>query len=192
MKIHKTKVNTTMTIMETNLSNLSLFEQLNNRLIKDTLEAGDVQNKTTNVKAAMTDWRMVTTHESYQDLIKIIIPEIALCEDIKAIQGGYPTFVCGEMWGAVYKKGQYTNEHKHNAIFSFTYYAKAEKGCAPLVFTKPGYRKFQPKTGSLFIWKGDYSHLVPPEETNNLRIVIAGNIGYHYGETTKVLNTKPL
>ena len=76
MKIHKTKVNTTMTIMETNLSNLSLFEQLNNRLIKDTLEAGDVQNKTTNVKAAMTDWRMVTTHESYQDLIKIIIPVI--------------------------------------------------------------------------------------------------------------------
>ena len=50
MKIHKTKVNTTMTIMETNLSNLPLFEQLNNRLIKDTLEAGDVQNKTTNVK----------------------------------------------------------------------------------------------------------------------------------------------
>jgi hypothetical protein len=192
MQLHKTKVNTTMTIMETNLSNHPSFKQLNNRLIKDTIEAGDAQRKTTNVKAAMTPWRMVTTHESYQDLLKIIIPKIPFLENIKAVQGGYPPFVCGEMWGAIYRKGQYTNEHQHNSIFSFTYYAKAEEGCAPLVFTKPGYRAFQPKTGSLFIWKGDYRHLVPPEETNHLRIVIAGNLGFHYGEIKKELNSEPL
>jgi hypothetical protein len=192
MQIHKVKVNTTMDIYEDNLNYLSYFNELNNRLIKDTLEAGDVQNNTTNVKAAMTHWRMVTTHESYQDLIKIIIPKLTLCEDIKAVQGGYPSFACGEMWGAVYKKGQYTDEHKHNSAFSFTYYAKAEKGCAPLIFTKPGFKKFQPETGSLLFWRGDYHHLVPPEETDNLRIVIAGNVGYHYGETTKILKTKVL
>tara|TARA_R110000751_G_scaffold286897_1_gene391471 strand:- start:1141 stop:1731 length:591 start_codon:yes stop_codon:yes gene_type:complete len=192
MQIHKVNVKTTMDIYEDNLNYLNDFKNFNNKLKKDTLENGDIQKHKTNVKATMTTWGMMSSYESYQELLKIIVSKIPLYQDIGTVKGDYPSFVCGNMWGAVYQKKQFTNEHAHTGVFSFTYYVKAEKNCAPLIFTKPGYKKFQPTTGSLFIWKSDYYHKVPPGKNNDLRIVIAGNLDYFFGKVDKVLLSKPV
>ena len=192
MQIHKIQIKSVMSIFEDNLNNVSNFKSLNDKLKKDTLDVGDKQNHSTNVKASMTHWRMMTTHSSYQDLLKIIVSKIPLYADIKQVQGSYPDLVCGDMWGAVYRKGQHTQEHAHSGVFSFTYYVQALKGCAPLIFNKPGYKKLQPQTGSLYIWKSEYSHYVPAEQDDNLRIVIAGNLGYFFGAVSKTIVSDPV
>jgi len=176
-----------MSIFEDNLLKLSKFKNLNERLKKDTLKAGDVQNHLTNVKASMTDWQMVKNCKSYQKLLKIVISKLPFYTDIRIINSQYVDFSCDNMWGAVYDKGHFTQSHNHPSVFSFTYYAKAEKKCAPLIFTKPGYKKLQPKTGDLYIWKSSYFHEVPSHTSNTQRIVIAGNLSYYFGKPVKIL-----
>lgn len=187
MKIHKVKVNDTMRIFQDNLLKLSGFKKLNERLKKDTLKVGDTQNHSTNVKASMTPWQMVNNHKSYQELLRIVISKLTFYKNVKLINKDYVDFSCDSMWGAVYEKGHFTQSHNHPSVFSFTYYVKAEKRCAPLIFTKPGHKKFQPKTGDLYIWKSDYFHEVPPQKINTQRIVIAGNLSYYFGEPVKSL-----
>ena len=104
MQIHKVNVKTTMDIYEDNLNYLNDFKNFNNKLKKDTLENGDIQKHKTNVKATMTTWGMMSSYESYQELLKIIVSKIPLYQDIGTVKGDYPSFVCGNMWGAVYQK----------------------------------------------------------------------------------------
>ena len=176
-----------MTIFQDNLLKLSSFKKLNERLKKDTLKAGDVQKHSTNVKASMTPWQMVNNHKSYQELLKVVISKLPFYTNVKIINSNHVDFSCDSMWGAVYEKGHFTQSHNHPAVFSFTYYVQAEKKCAPLIFTEPGYKKLQPKTGDLYIWRSSYFHEVPPHTSNTQRIVIAGNLSYYFGEPVKSL-----
>ena len=177
-----------MSVFEDNLFKLSNFKKLNEKLKKDTLKVGDVQNYSTNVKASMTSWQMFNECKSYQELLRIIISKIPFYKNVKIINSDYVDFSCDSMWGAVYQREEeWLNGDVHPSVFSFTYYVQAGKKCAPLIFTKPGYKKLQPKTGHLYIWQSEYFHEVPPQTNNTKRIVIAGNISYYFGPPLKIL-----
>ena len=179
--IHQLPVKTTMDIYQDNLDYLFNFEDLNKRLKRDILDVGDKQDRKTNVKGDMTYWQMHTRYESFKSLLVIVVAEHLECyHDLGLVNDGKVKLYCPSMWGAVYKKGDYTNEHNHTGSrFSFTYYVEAGDNCTPIVFTNPGFMQIRPKTGDLLIWNSDYGHMVPEQETEEERIVIAGNINYH-------------
>tara|TARA_R100000149_G_C5874693_1_gene138452 strand:+ start:1786 stop:2352 length:567 start_codon:yes stop_codon:yes gene_type:complete len=188
MQIHKIKVSTTMNILQDNLKYLEDFKDFNEQLKKDTLSTGDIQNHTTNVKAYMTHWQMADKFDSYARLLKIIcLEKLPKYDEFDPVQGGDNNFYCNDMWGLVYKKGQETKKHRHLNMFSFTYYVEAPKDCAPIIFSDPGYFEVKPKTGTLLIWRGEYEHYVPKQNTNKLRIAIAGNIDYQNKPVARTL-----
>ena len=180
-KLHQLKIQSTMDIYEDNLDYLINFEEFNERLKRDILSVGDKQNKETNVKADMTYWQMHNKFNSFKQLLTIIAKEkVDHLRPLGLVQGGRVNLYCQDMWGAVYKKGDWTKEHSHvGATFSFTYYVEAPKNCSPIVFTHPGLMQIQPKKGTLLIWDANYKHLVPKQEIDEPRIMIAGNINYH-------------
>ena len=84
--------------------NLDVDSRLKNIII----QTGDKQNKKTAVKALMTDWNM-REYDAFDNLAKFI-----------------ETKVSGEVfdiWGALYKKNQYTESHSHkNVTNTFVYF----------------------------------------------------------------------
>lgn len=179
--LHKLKIDSSMDVFEDNLDYLINFDEFNERLKRDILSVGDKQNHETNVKADMTYWQMHTKFNSFKQLLTIVAKEkIDGLRPLGLVQGGKVNLYCQDMWGAVYKKGDWTKEHNHvGATFSFTYYVEAPEGSAPLVFTKPGLMQIVPKKGTLLIWDANYTHMVPEQKIDKPRIMIAGNINYH-------------
>jgi hypothetical protein len=148
------------------------IEDINNdNLVKIILEQGDKQNRTSNVKADMTDWNMTsyTPFKQITDQVEDIVKDwywqhakIQLLTNISAC------------WGAVYRKGDFTVPHEHLPdSYSFVYYPKAEVECSPLVFN--GYT-YQPKTGYGLIFPSYLTHMVYPETSENIRVVVSGNL----------------
>ena len=153
--------------------NLKEFD--NDRLAEIILSKGDVQNKKTNVKANMTDWRLDTEHEEVSNLANKVIE---LASDMRKSYSDikYYTRSC---WGAVYTKGDYTDAHAHYpCLYSWCYYVKAPKGSSPLIFTEANI-EFTPTEGDLIIFSSLANHKVPPCDIEKQRIMIAGNIGVY-------------
>jgi hypothetical protein len=177
-KVHKLNIQTTMNVFEDNLDYLINFEDWNGRLKEAILKEGDKQNRETNVQADMTSWKMHSDNKSFQALLRIIVNEkLDKFDELGLVQDGKVAVYCQDMWGAVYKKGDYTKEHSHKgALYAFTYYVQVPEGSSPLVFTNPGLMQIQPRTGTLLIWHADYKHMVPEQQVDGERIMIAGNL----------------
>jgi hypothetical protein len=139
------------------------------RIIKET---GDIQRRTTNVKAVMTDWLM-TEHPPFkmisdhvENLVQWFYRENTTL-DLK-------TFMT-TCWGAIYNKGDYSEPHAHcPAFLSWVYYVKAGNNASPLKFYN-GY-SYQPKSGYGIIFPGWLIHEVEPEIYDEERIIVVGNI----------------
>ena len=185
-QVHKLPIESTMNVYQDNLSYLINFETLNQKLERDILDVGDKMHKSTNVKGDMTYWGMHERYDSFKSLLKIIAGEhLENYVDLGLVNKGKVGVFCSSMWGAVYKKSDFTKEHAHiGARWSFTYYVRAEEDCTPIVFTWPGIMQIKPKTGDLLIWNGEYKHMVPEQQKGTKRIVIAGNLNY-WDETSK-------
>jgi len=89
------------------------------------------------------------------------------------------------IWGAIYKKGEYAVQHKHEhdgCVFSFVYFVNVTKECSPLVFSnieKPWEDNntiITPENGKLVIFHPEMSHYVPPQKVDHERVIISGNI----------------
>mgnify|MGYP001200195679 FL=1 len=134
--------------------NLDVDSRLKNIII----QTGDKQNKKTAVKALMTDWNM-REYDAFDNLAKFI-----------------ETKVSGEVfdiWGALYKKSQYTESHSHkNVTNTFVYFIDVCEECAPLFIDD---KKITPKNGKLLIFK-DEVHYTSKHKCDHDRIIIAGNI----------------
>ena len=134
--------------------NLDVDSRLKNIII----QTGDKQNKKTAVKALMTDWNM-REYDAFDSLAKFI-----------------ETKVSGEVfdiWGALYKKNQYTESHSHkNVTNTFVYFIDVCKECAPLFIDD---KKIIPENGKLVIFK-DEVHYTSKHKCDHDRIIIAGNI----------------
>ena len=135
-QVHKLPIESTMNVYQDNLSYLINFETLNQKLERDILDVGDKMHKSTNVKGDMTYWGMHERYDSFKSLLKIIAGEhLENYVDLGLVNKGKVGVFCSSMWGAVYKKSDFTKEHAHiGARWSFTYYVRAEEDCTPIVF----------------------------------------------------------
>ena len=148
-------------------------------------KTGDMMNHVSNVKASMTDW---DSHEKNSHINAIAKKALFLCQD--GMKAKYPLEIA-DCWGALYTKGEHTVEHHHWPFtWSFTYYVKVSDNTAPLVFhniLNPE-KEFvnmpiQPKKGDMFIFPSTLRHSVPEQESDEERIMVAGNIWYNFNST---------
>ena len=146
-------------------------------------KTGDEIKHASNVKANMTEWR---THQKNIHFMRIANAALFLCQE--GMKTKYPLEI-GDCWGALYKKGEHTISHHHFPFtWSFTYYVKVSEHTAPLIFENvmnPQDKSFvnmpiQPKKGDLFIFPSQLRHSVPKQETDDERIMVAGNIWYNF------------
>jgi len=134
---------------------------------------------TSNVKSYMTDWRM---HENYESFATI--GNIA-CGYAKKIseQMFKPNMFTGETWGIVYNKGKHTKRHSHFPYtYAFGYYLTDTKNSAPLIFPTAN-KTIYPKKGDLIIFPGHVQHEVPTIESDEERLMVAGNLYHSWTES---------
>ena len=146
----------------------------NDLFVKHILSRGDKQNKKTNVRADMTEWNV--TEPEWYDLCKDIIDNhiVFLSGEIEV------TWRVISVWGANYKKGDYTRYHAHLPFtFSFCYYPKVNKDFSPLVFLDLNY-EVKPEESQLVLFPSHLNHGVPSQRNDEERMVIAGNIIAQY------------
>ena len=145
----------------------------NDLLARQILSRGDKQEKKTNVKADMTEWRV--NEPEWYNLCRAIIENhiIFLSGEIDV------TWKIVSLWGANYMEGDYTVYHSHMpCVISFCYYPKVDKDSAPLVFSELDYELY-PEEGQLVIFPSHLKHGVPSQRGGE-RMVIAGNIVAEY------------
>ena len=144
---------------------------------------GDVLKHTSNVKASMTEW---DAHNNNTHIKAIAEKALFLCQD--GMETKYPLEIA-DCWGALYTKGEHTIEHHHWPFtWSFCYYVKVSDTTPPLLFhnmINPQDKSsvdmpIQPKKGDMFIFPSTLRHSVPAQETEEERMVIAGNIWYNF------------
>ena len=161
------------------------FGGINSKIEYYIRKTGDVLNHASNVKASMTDW---DSHEKNIHINSVAKKALFLCQD--GMKTKYPLEIA-DCWGALYTKGEHTIEHHHWPFtWSFTYYVKVSDNTAPLVFhniLNPE-KEFvnmpiQPKKGDMFIFPSTLRHSVPEQESDEERIMVAGNIWYNFNST---------
>jgi len=150
-----------------------LEANINDRLTKIIKQAGDNQNRKTNVKAYMTDWFMQRKYHIFNS-----VGDIA----IKFAEEASPSKVQLELydiWGAVYKRGDFTKNHDHwPHTWSFSYYVKSD-GTTPIIFPDSSYSLY-PKTNDIVLFPSILRHGVPIHESDEERIIVSGNIDIKY------------
>ena len=151
----------------------NVLEFLNNELTTIIKKVGDTQSQKTNVKADMTDWFMQRKYQIFNS-----VGDIA----IKFAQKASPSEVQLELydiWGAVYKRGDFTKEHDHwPHPWSFSYYVKSD-GTTPIIFPDSPYSLY-PETNDIVLFPGILRHSVPIHESDEERIIVSGNIDIKY------------
>ena len=161
------------------------FSGINPKIEYYIRKTGDIMNHVSNVKASMTDW---DSHEKNIHINSVAKKALFLCQD--GMKAKYPLEIA-DCWGALYTKGEHTVEHHHWPFtWSFTYYVKVSDNTAPLVFhniLNPE-KEFvnmpiQPKKGDMFIFPSTLRHSVPEQESDEERIMVAGNIWYNFNST---------
>jgi len=161
------------------------FGNINPKIEYYIRKTGDIMNHVSNVKASMTDW---DSHEKNIHINSVAKKALFLCQD--GMKAKYPLEIA-DCWGALYTKGEHTVEHHHWPFtWSFTYYVKVSDNTAPLVFhniLNPE-KEFvnmpiQPKKGDMFIFPSTLRHSVPEQESDEERIMVAGNIWYNFNST---------
>jgi len=154
----------------------------NEAIIRAIREEGGTLTRETVVKAYMTDWILKLDHnaEPYSDFFAFI--NNSLTTSIHKLSGVTKEKIryrFANIWGAIYKDGDYTQSHSHAPTqISFVYYLMADPiDSSPLVFDEIDY-SITPKTGMLVMCPGWLTHHVPPYKplSVNDRIVLAGNI----------------
>ena len=136
----------------------------------------DKQNRTSNVKATMTDWYITTPQ--IERLRKFILNEITSISDLSLenIKTFIPRF--RDIWANVYRKGDYALSHRHRpAVWSFVYFLKSKWFYSPLVFDDYG-QKIRPINGRYIIFPSYLRHSVPKHRYDDSRITLSGNVYY--------------
>ena len=148
-------------------------DDVRTNIIDEIKKSGDKQDYKTNVKAYMTDWQM-KDKPGFVELEKIILHTCGYLSE-KYYNRGI-NLVVDNLWGMMYKKGDYAMVHDHwPALWSGVYYLRAPKGSGDLVFPQLKQR-IQPKNNLLVIFKGDVRHGVEESKTDEERICVSFNV----------------
>ena len=149
----------------------------NNFFVKHIREIGDKQGKITNVKADMTDWQLFDLHKAYHKLsLEIINTHLKYIIKPNIMGQFHEHWLLLDMWGNIYRKGDYTMTHNHEpATYSFIYYVQVPKGSAQLYLNDFDI-SIEPVVGKLLIFPAHINHTVPKQRVSGDRISIAGNM----------------
>jgi len=162
-------------------------------LIEAIRADGGVKSYTSNVQAYTTEWTLDLDHNAapFDQFFDFLNSSIGTSLDLQVDgrsdfdpnQRDY-RYEIVNLWGAIYKSGDYTRIHKHLGSpvgmtgLSFVYYAQADdSNTAPLEFPTIEY-SITPVTGQLVLFPGWLTHYVPEYQPvdGRERIVLAGNI----------------
>ena len=155
-------------------------KELNSRLETFIRNTGDQMKRVTNVKASMTKYR--TKCAEFDELTLVINEYMS-----KFYMGLIPPRIVDldytETWGAIYRKGDYTELHCHEpSKLSWIYYVKVSEKTAPLYIhqivnddNQKETFKLVPKVSDLIYFPSWTPHSVPTEKSDEERIVVSGN-----------------
>tara|TARA_B100000287_G_C20482844_1_gene721847 strand:+ start:339 stop:866 length:528 start_codon:yes stop_codon:yes gene_type:complete len=142
-------------------------KKVNSILERQIKELYDPSQIPPNINAHFTGWHLDS--KEVRNLVRWVSDLV--CRDFISQTS---TLMSSEVWGVMFKEGDYITEHAHTpSIYSFVYYVNTPKGSSPLIFSTSGY-KVKPKEGKLIIFDSALLHKVPPNKCNN-RCVISGN-----------------
>jgi len=171
--------------LEVYTCNLDLGD-LKKRYIEIIDLEGDKQNKTTNIKADMTDWGINEIYEELQCLTKMfsdIYKEIIKKYHPQLYQIMIDYFICDydftdniNIWGAKYRSREKTIPHHHlPSRMSYCLYLKTPKGCPGLSFTDIS-KTIPVKEDQLIIFDGSVRHSVKSKKFRGSRYILAANL----------------
>ena len=175
MEITKYNILTPTTILETTLDIPKDYQQ---ECINEIYNLGDSQGQTTNVKAIMTSWRIweetTILNQLLDNILKIIDVHMTKKMPIDT-ENAFITKL-DNAWGAIYKKGHYTQPHNHlfGWDYSFVYYLQTT-GNTPLIFDECNFN-INPKDDTLIVFDSSLKHSVPIHNDDIDRVCIAGNV----------------
>ena len=139
-------------------------------IIKEILNLGDEQKRSTNVQADCTSFH---THR-YSNTFKYLTNYLNVL---------YPQHIIEELWGCTYRQGDFAKTHNHSGFdLAFVRFVDTCSFCSPLVFPDtehlwlPPLASIKPLTGNLHVFRGRDIHNVPPHTCPHDRMVISGNM----------------
>jgi hypothetical protein len=146
---------------------------------------GDKQNKSTNIKADMTDWRLNIKYVEFKlltdalsDIYKKILEtyHVEFYQSIIKYHGDNYRFKNINIWGAKYSSKEKTVPHDHfPSRMSFCLYLKTPKGCPGLSFNDVS-RTIPIEEDQLIIFDSVIRHSVKSKKFKGKRYVLAGDI----------------
>lgn len=153
---------------------LDIPQDYKQKCINEIYNLGDSQDQSTNVKAIMTSWKIWDESKVFNELFDKIFNSIIEI-DSKSLTDSRSVYNLSNAWGAIYKKGHYSQPHQHNPHnLSFVYYLKSN-GSTPLIFDEIDFH-IKPIDNTLIIFPSYLIHSVPPHNIEEDRVCIAGNI----------------
>lgn len=151
-------------------------EKMNKRIVKIIDKQGDKQNHTSNVKAQMTEWKMME-QPGFKQLADIIINAASTASEHKYNTKINP--VITDMWGMKYKSEEITITHDHYpATWSCVYYINPPKD-APGLFFPEADIEIKPENGLLILFEGYVKHGVRPAKFEGYRYAVSANL-HHF------------
>lgn len=146
---------------------------MSSKIEEEIRKTGDKQDYKTNVKAYMTDWNM--HGKPGFDILEKHIKEISVFLSKKYYNREIKPFL-SNLWGMIYKKGEYAIVHDHwPALWSGVYYIKAPKNSGDLTFPQLKQR-ITPKDGMMVIFDGATRHGVEENLSDEERIAVSFNV----------------
>ena len=156
--------------MRRNLNIDTYYLEPDVNIIKEILNLGDEQIRSTNVQADCTSFH---THR-YSNTFKYLTNYLNVL---------YPQHIIEELWGCTYRQGDFAKTHHHSGFdLAFVWFVDTCSFCSPLVFTDtehlwlPPLASIKPLTGNLHVLRGRDIHYVPPHTCPHDRMVISGNM----------------
>jgi hypothetical protein len=135
----------------------------------------DSMNKSTNVKASMTDWKEVLNHKVYQELTTRIIQILDITIQLRSPACDNFEYMIDDFWAMRHYKGDNSNLHIHlPSLFSGVFYVDVP-GETILKFNNFDYSEVI-KTNSLYLFASTIQHEVFRQEYEEPRLSVAFNI----------------
>ena len=149
-------------------------ESLNQEVLHQLKFARDIGH--TNVKAFHTVWDWLPDNQKFKNFKSFITSEIERkFSPGRSLGSGRRLGHVKNLWGNVYRKGDFAKSHDHKPnVFSFAYFVKAKWYDSPLMFDDSG-KRIRPKEGRYVIFPSYLLHSVPKHRYNHERITLSGN-----------------
>lgn len=155
------------------LDNTDYLNHLTNKISIYT--ETDEMNKTTNVKASMTNYKKLLEDSDFNHIHHKIVETLLTIWTLRVPNPDQPTRISiTESWGMKHKKGDFTKPHIHNVCFSGAFYFKVP--CLTTMWLEEYYQGVDLEDNMLILFPGFTKHAVFEHTGEEDRISMAFNI----------------